>query len=149
MPKPENIVPHQYPKGVSGNPNGRPPRVVTAIMRELQAAGYERVTKGMIAETVERLFGVDQGKLLELAGDEQVPVLVRTVARDLADPGKARDVLLQLMDRIHGRVLQPNEGGAPQGQAIDLRILFKDAPRLKPATLEGRDDAEVLGTAKR
>lgn len=102
MPKPENIEPHKFKKGKSGNPNGRPPKLLTSLMRELTDAGYERVGPSMIVEAYELLLGLDEEKIKDLISDKKQPMSMRIVGKAMLT-GKGIEILEKMMDRAHGR----------------------------------------------
>ena len=51
---------HLLEKGESGNPEGRPPRLLSTITAELKAKGYERATANQVADAFETLMNVPE-----------------------------------------------------------------------------------------
>ena len=92
----EHLKPHQFRPGVSGNPSGRPRKLVTEALNEL------------LSEKVPR--------------DKQS----RTKARKLADVLFARamrgDVraAVEIIDRTEGKATQGHEFSGPQGGSIPI-----------------------------
>ena len=84
------------------NKNGRPPMLLTVMMRELREAGYERVSPSNIIEAYELLLGLDEEKLREIVNDKDKPMLVRIVSKQMLST-KGAEILEKMMDRAHGR----------------------------------------------
>ena len=53
-------------KGETANPNGRPPRLLSTIVSDLKAKGYERATAGTVVEAFEMLLNVPEKELAEM-----------------------------------------------------------------------------------
>lgn len=101
----DNIKPHEFKKGQSGNPKGRPPKVLTAILKELQGEGFERVTNGQVVEAYEILFGLPEHKLKSVVADTEKPMILRIVAKSMLST-RGADMLEKMLDRAQGRPKQ-------------------------------------------
>ena len=93
-----------WESGQSGNPNGRPKRVVSSIISELREKGYDNVKPSQVENVFELLLNLPKDELLDLwGGKEDVPILVATVARELTKSDKAYEVIEKMLDRAHGK----------------------------------------------
>ena len=92
MPKPENIEPHKYKKGQSGNPKGRPkklPSLTEALANVLDDGGIDKIMEAMRKEAAKgntqaaRLlleYGYHKPKqALELTGAEGGAIAFTTI----------------------------------------------------------------------
>jgi hypothetical protein len=106
MPNPENIKPHKFKKGQSGNPKGRKPGSInarTVIKRWLEA---EEKKKNPISEKEEVLSQLD---LITLAQ------LVKARKGDTS-------AFNALLDRTEGKATQPIAGVDEQGEVKPISI---------------------------
>ena len=95
-----------WPKGTSGNPDGRPKKLVTTVLLDLKKQGYSRVGPDQVRETLETLINLPKDELMEIAsGDAGHPMLVVIAARGLCSK-KGWEVLSDLLDRTHGKAKQ-------------------------------------------
>lgn len=94
-----------FKKGVSGNPKGRPLKLLSSINKELSEAGYERVTASQISEAYETLFNLPKKKLMAYARDDKSPMFIRIIIKAMLS-GKGPEMLEKMMDRAHGRAVQ-------------------------------------------
>ena len=92
-------------KGETKNPNGRPRRVLTHVLKELEDKGYERVSATDVHEAFERLVNLQEDQLKKLSTSVNEPILVRIVAKALIDK-RGFDYLEKLLDRAHGKAKQ-------------------------------------------
>ena len=96
---------HLLEKGESGNPNGRPPRLLSTITAELKAKGYERATANQVADAFETLMNVPQDELAKMVKDEKAPMSLRIVGKAMLT-AKGWEVLQAMLDRAHGKAKQ-------------------------------------------
>ena len=102
-----NPIPGNTPfkPGESGNPDGRPPLLLSTIVAELRAKGYERATAGTVADAFETLLNVPEDVLKTMVGDPKAPMSVRIVGKAMLT-AKGWEVLQAMLDRAHGKAKQ-------------------------------------------
>lgn len=101
----DNIKPYMFEKGQSGNPKGRPPKLLTDLMKDLKAKGYEQVTSGQIVEAYETLFGLDELTLKTVVANKELPMVSRIVAKAMLST-RGFEILERMLDRAQGRPKQ-------------------------------------------
>lgn len=105
VPQPHGgAIVHQN-KGETGNPNGRPPLLLSTIVAELRAQGYERATAGTVADAFETLLNVPEDVLTEMVKDKTKPMSLRIVGKAMLT-AKGWEVLQAMLDRAHGKAKQ-------------------------------------------
>jgi hypothetical protein len=98
MPKPENIEPHKFKKGQSGNPNGRPRKYVSQL-REL---GYKL---SEINDTIQVMMAMDMEELKSVWDNPKATVLEKTIAaaiRKSIEKGSLYSIET-LLTRVYGK----------------------------------------------
>lgn len=94
-------------KGETGNPKGRPPKLATTIIRELNAQGIARVERAEVEELIGRLQNLPRKKLLKFVKDEaNTPIIVALIARGLSGAKGHEFMTRDLWDRAHGKAKQ-------------------------------------------
>ena len=96
---------HLLEKGESGNPEGRPPRLLSTITAELKAKGYERATANQVADAFETLMNVPEDELVKMVKDTKSPMSLRIVGKAMVT-AKGWEVLQAMLDRAHGKAKQ-------------------------------------------
>ena len=91
-------------KGDPGGP-GRPPKLLSSIVAELRAKGYERATANNVVEAFETLLNVPEDVLTEMIQDKAKPMSLRIVGKAMMT-AKGWEVLQAMLDRAHGRAKQ-------------------------------------------
>ena len=91
-------------KGDPGGP-GRPPLLLSTIVAELRAKGYERATAGTVADAFETLLNVTHEDLVKMGQDPKSPMSLRIVAKAMLT-AKGWEVLQAMLDRAHGKAKQ-------------------------------------------
>ena len=110
---------YQFKKGQSGNPNGRPPKMVSTLLAQLKEEGYERVTAGQVREAYEVMINLDEVKIKDLATDKTQPMFVRIIAKAVLDK-KGFDVIERMLDRSQGKVVPIKEDGEAHKIIIEI-----------------------------
>ena len=94
-----------FPKGKSGNPKGRPRKLISSMLIEMKAQGIEAVKPSQIADTYEMLFNLTIEEVKEKAMDEKCPIFVRIIAKAMLS-GKGTEMIEKMLDRAHGKAKQ-------------------------------------------
>lgn len=102
MANPENLR-EPWKPGESGNPNGRPRKMVSQVLKDLDDAGIEHVTKEQVRGAIEVLLNCQKDDLMQYANDESHSTLIRIVARHLIKAGDNERLFNMLLDRAFGR----------------------------------------------
>lgn len=94
-----------FTKGVSGNPKGRPPSIVTKLNNRLKKGGYEPLRQSQVRDTYLVVATLTQDRLEQLSEDPKAPMFARLAARELL--GKNGFEAMELiLDRMHGKPTQ-------------------------------------------
>lgn len=105
MPKPENVIPYKWKKGQSGNPNGRPRKLVSETIKRLEEDGVHAVSKKEIQEVYLRLINLTMPELTKEVNDSKQSALVRIVGKAILSK-KGFDIIEKMLDRSIGKVQQ-------------------------------------------
>lgn len=125
MANPENLKGHEFKKGQSGNPKGRPKnRVPSMLMDALKIKNRKELTASMTQEEVqdweEYLMVASSDDITLLAQNTSIPVYARSLARaihmDLKN-GKTT-TLDKLRERTLGKLTQKLELTGKDGQPL-------------------------------
>lgn len=92
-------------KGETMNPNGRPPKLLSGIVKQLKERGYERATATTVVEAFEMLMNVPEQELTDMVKDKSQPMSVRIVGKAMLS-AKGWEVLQAMMERAHGKAKQ-------------------------------------------
>jgi hypothetical protein len=122
MPNPENIEPHKFKKGQSGNPNGRPKKLIGTINHDLEKCGYKEATKEEITSCYLRLLNTDIPEIERMIKDKHQPALIRIVGKAILS-GKGFDVIEKVLDRGIGKANQSIDH-TTKGESISFNDLL-------------------------
>jgi hypothetical protein len=110
-------------KGDKGGP-GRPPKLLTEMVREMRKAGYERVGPSSVMDAIETMIGLPEPVLKRMAADVDAPMAQRIIAQHLAK--KSVSMLFNLLERAHGKAKQQldvNQTGPPSKPLVIERVI--------------------------
>ena len=117
MPNRENIEPHKWKKGQSGNPKGRPRLLVSSVIEQMKNKGVESISQYDIKATFLMLLNLEIPELESMVKDKDQPVLVRIVGKEMLG-GKGFDVIEKMLDRAIGK----SEENIKLGGITDINI---------------------------
>lgn len=91
-------------KGDTTN-GGRPPKLLSTIVSELRAQGYERASAANVIEAFETLLNVPEDVLADMVKDKTKPMSLRIVGKAMLT-ARGWEVLQAMLDRAHGKAKQ-------------------------------------------
>ena len=126
MPFKKNEIPKgakPFKKGQSGNPKGRPKKMVSKILDQLREQG-EQVTRNMIKNIYQVFLSLPQKKLSEISKDKTYPMMYRILAGEMLGD-RAFDIMEKMIDRANGKalVMQEITQDVNQQNSFDLSSL--------------------------
>jgi hypothetical protein len=133
-----NPIPNNKPfkKGQSGNPAGRPPKLIKHTIKELQAEGVEEATPTDIKACYLTLINMSIPALEAKVKDTEQSALVRIVGKAILS-GKGFDIIERMLDRSIGRAQQSIDH-TTKGQPItEIRRTIIDPKNEHPDTEMG------------
>jgi hypothetical protein len=113
---------NRFEPGESGNPYGRPTKLVSQVLKDLKEAGAEAVSPGQVSDVITVLLNLPVEMVKKIAEDKKLPILIQRTARRFAGSSdKDWDwVLSNNLDRAHGKSKQSVEHTGKNGEAIKM-----------------------------
>lgn len=131
--RPKNAHIGEFKKGVSGNPKGRPPKLLRHIIDELKEKGYEAVSPSQVTDGYQLLFNLPMKQIAHYVNDDASPMFLRIIAKAMVG-GKGPEMLERMLDRANGKAKQSVDVQAVVKNDIDLSHLsLEDLLKLKNA----------------
>lgn len=125
MANEENLIP--FEKGKSGNPNGRPKKLISHINEELKLQGYDPVKNANIKDAYLTLIQLPYDEIKSIANPkekEDYPFLFKLVAKELIGK-RGFEMLEKLLDRSLGKPTQKSDV-TTKGKPLNVSILNID-----------------------
>lgn len=98
--------------------------IMSKILSDFAAAGYERVNASMILEAYEYLLGMPLSMIEEIAADDILyPLSLRIVAKHMLSD-KGNEMLEKMMDRAHGKAINKTEVTGKDGEKIQSVMIY-------------------------
>jgi hypothetical protein len=113
----QDIIEHQFPKGVSGNPNGRPRKYVSLLKEQ----GYKLAE---INDSIQALMSMTPNELGEVTSNPNATVLELTVARAIMK--SLNNGSLYSMDTLLSRVYGKPKEQVDVQQDSRIEVVFVD-----------------------
>ena len=106
-------IEHIKGKGFDKNPqninrNGRPRKLITDVIAQLEEQGIKPATKPDIQDIYMRLINTEIPELEKIVKDAEQPVLVRIVGKNILS-GKGFDIIEKMLDRSIGKAEQKTD----------------------------------------
>ena len=129
-----------FEKGQSGNPWGRPPRLVGQILKDVKDDGMEAVTASQVSDVISVLLNYSVEQVKAIASDKTLPILIQRTARRFAGASdKDWDwVLSNNLDRAHGKSTNRHEISGKDGEPIKFEGVSLEDKLAALALLEGK-----------
>ena len=99
--------------------------LLSTIVAELRAKGYERATAGTVADAFETLLNVPEDVLAEMVKDKTKPMSLRIVGKAMLT-AKGWEVLQAMLDRAHGKAKQSHDL-TTDGKSLTFQVVRPNA----------------------
>lgn len=99
----KNLTP--FKPGQSGNPNGRPRKLLGELNEELKAQGITPVSKAQLEEAYRLVFNLSEADAKRLKDDHAAPFWLRKVIAYIGS-ATGKEMIREMQDRVYGR---PNQ----------------------------------------
>lgn len=106
MPNPENIKKHEFKKGESGNPEGRPRKSFATINAELKAKGITKLSKSDLLDAYALIFNSTEEDLVDIAKDKNTPYALKIIILELNDKRTRAKAMQDYRDYTFGRATE-------------------------------------------
>jgi len=129
----------QFKPGESGNPAGRPPKLLNQLNAELKEQGYEPLKESQIIEAYLLLLNMDKDAINELTGGK-VPAIIDIAAKGI-NGKRGLDAVEKLLERAIGKA-QQRADITSKGEKINEIDYSKLSDEVLDELLAARTDEE-------
>ena len=119
-----NLTP--FKPGESGNPNGRPRKLVSKIISHLNDNGVENVTKEQVVGAIEVCLNLTKEELSSLSDDNTQPYLIQTIASHITDSKDSFHVLNFILERAFGKPNQKTDLNVNTLPKLEVEVVKPD-----------------------
>jgi len=134
----EEGKPYRWQKGMSGNPDGRPPDMLKQLMKRANVEFNVELTKKDKYRILESMMEMSVNQLMKLGKDKDCPIFMAGIAKAMyTDFNNGKTPMLdKLFDRFFGRAAQPLTHGVdpdlPAGTTAVKFVVMPDNGRGNP-----------------
>lgn len=107
-----------FPKGKSGNPKGRPRKLVNTIIEAMKSQGVKPLKQAQIADAYEVLLQLTETEMKKLVLDKSTPMFIRIICKAMMDKNGTQ-MIETMLDRAHGRAKQSLDVKAEVDDGLD------------------------------
>jgi len=112
---------NQFKKGQSGNPNGRPRKLISETINELKAEGVVETSTTEIKAVYLMLINLTITELEQRVKDPKQSALVRIVGKAILS-GKGFEIIERMLDRAIGKA-ENKIDHTTKGESLNMPIL--------------------------